>query len=435
MKIKSRADFEKLRLIVNDDSFNDSELVITGSFREENYSMMDIVIEGFREDILYVFMDFQCKSLIFNQKVRGVEFRSSIVVTDGVIVVENLELDKVNIALGIGSSKGLEFYIIDSNIQEMNIRGAGEIMSITITSCFVLKLLAENSEIGSLNFNGKSGKCEIVDAVVHANKVEVINTEGDCVFGKMRIQDFMCRSANLSNSVVDYLYFNRVRPELKRFFWAPKNVTTFEAESFNIGEMASSQLQPLLAASRVILHSISGIKEIKGDVIWPRKLYGQAQENQAVYRDIKERSTEKSKYDLASFYKRMELLSHFQHQKSIERKWYNKLELIFTMGLPYFASRFGTKLLRPIFLLLCFHLLLSIIMVGVSGQQYGLEFTGYFTWSSFFESLELYFYTILPTHRISYNGASLNTVVSFFMRLSSGIFIYHIILTSRRHLE
>ncbi|MHA7101740.1 hypothetical protein [Roseivirga pacifica] len=434
MKIKSIEDFESLKLKANDEDFDESELVVTGAFRGVNSQKLDIVFEGFREDITYVFMDFECGSVKFNQNVKGVEFRGDVIIADNTVLIQDAKLQILNIALGEGSSKKLNFQLNRMNIGEFNISGSHEIHSVILESCLVAKFIIDGSKIQSLSILGKNGKSVVGNAILDLKAVFSFSTWGGCSFTNLKIQDFNHGALKLNDSVVDCLLLNRVSLR-QGHFKAPKVVKTFEAESFDIGEMASSQLHPLVAAQTVILHSISGIKEIKGDVIWPRKLYGQPQENQEVYRGIKERATEEFKYDLASFYKRMELLSHFQHQKSIERKWYNKLELNLTMGLPYFASRFGTKLLRPIFLLLCFHLLLSIIMVGVSGQQYGLEFTGYFTWSFFFESLELYFYTILPTHRISYNGAFLNTVVSFFMRLSSGIFIYHIILTSRRHLE
>ncbi|MCF8276794.1 MAG: hypothetical protein K9J17_08675 [Flavobacteriales bacterium] len=106
--------------------------------------------------------------------------------------------------------------------------------------------------------------------------------------------------------------------------------------------------------------------------------------------------------------------------------WQNK----FLLWLGYHVSDHGQSFMRPLFWLFVFHMFFFLIAIAVGYN--GFYFTSNLEeWGATADFVGSYLYLLNPVHKLpDTHGGML--IVDFFMRLSSGFFIYHIIRASRK---
>jgi hypothetical protein len=99
------------------------------------------------------------------------------------------------------------------------------------------------------------------------------------------------------------------------------------------------------------------------------------------------------------------------------------------LWMMWLFSDHGQSFARPIAWLLGMHLVFFLIAIAVGYN--GFYFTPDHDWSAVWDFIGSYFFLLNPVHKLpDTNGGML--IVDFFMRLSSGFFIYHIIRASRK---
>tara|TARA_Y100000588_G_C14057856_1_gene840055 strand:+ start:329 stop:883 length:555 start_codon:yes stop_codon:yes gene_type:complete len=172
-------------------------------------------------------------------------------------------------------------------------------------------------------------------------------------------------------------------------------------------------------------------------------------ENQFGYRQLKLLAFNHGDYDRYAYYhlKEMQSFSSDEWKRLLKSredvqglstfwKWVGlNFDYFFKVFLPSKTSNFGQKLFRPVIILVLIHMSLNFLMISVSGNSQTIMWTGRFDWPSTLKGAELFFYTLLPTHSLNFEQMNLNPIVSFLMRLVSSIFIYQIVLASRRHIK
>ncbi len=171
------------------------------------------------------------------------------------------------------------------------------------------------------------------------------------------------------------------------------------------------------------------------EIQWPKELFGTHKQNQQGYKLIKDYMIEHGDYELESYYHSKELESYYKYQKGKVKGLKSRFDFSFKVGLPYAVSGFGQSLAQPLAWLLGLHIVFTYLMIVFSGDVLNLKPAFDISWEAFTEGAKYWAYSILPTHRLSYNGQMMNPIISLLMRISSSIFIYHIILASRKHLK
>jgi hypothetical protein len=102
------------------------------------------------------------------------------------------------------------------------------------------------------------------------------------------------------------------------------------------------------------------------------------------------------------------------------------------------VSHFGQNVWRPLLLLFISHLILFNLLL-VTIPELGLEFSSTPNWSDTWHGIDLFFYTILPTHTFNLTGYTtkapvfIGGAIDFIMRIASGYFIFYFITASRKY--
>lgn len=106
--------------------------------------------------------------------------------------------------------------------------------------------------------------------------------------------------------------------------------------------------------------------------------------------------------------------------------WQNK----FLLWLGYHVSDHGQSFIRPLIWLFIFHQFFFLIAIALNYN--GFYFTTNHDWSAVWDFIGSYFYLLNPVHKLPDASSGGMLILDFFMRLSSGFFIYHIIRASRK---
>lgn len=174
---------------------------------------------------------------------------------------------------------------------------------------------------------------------------------------------------------------------------------------------------------------------VLSNIDWPTKYKLQSKHSddknrhaslREAYRQLKHASNRNSNHiDALSFY-RNEMEAYREFMKgNHEAKWEDK----FILFISWIFSNHGQSFVRPIAWLLGMHVLLFSILLLTNYNHF--EFPATPTWSATLDGIGEYFSLLNPAHR-SPNMKGIQLFIDFFMRLSSGFFIYHIIRASRK---
>jgi len=143
------------------------------------------------------------------------------------------------------------------------------------------------------------------------------------------------------------------------------------------------------------------------------------------YRQLKHSAVKNSNHiDALAFYRNeLDEYTFLAHHEDV------KAEDQFILFISSLFSNHGQSFTRPIAWLLGMHLVFFLFAVGLNYN--GFYFTTDHEWSATADLVGSYFYLLNPVHKLpDASGGML--ILDFFMRLSSGFFIYHIIRASRK---
>ena len=171
------------------------------------------------------------------------------------------------------------------------------------------------------------------------------------------------------------------------------------------------------------------------NIIWPKgfKLYSYVEEPTEAHRSLKE-TYKQLKQAMIRDGNYMDALAFYHNEMEEYRAFVKGNDLVkgedkFILFISWLFSNHGQSFVRPLAWLLGMHLLFFFIAIGLNYNDF--YFTWPHEWASTWGLVGSYFYLLNPVHKLpDVSGGML--ILDFFMRLSSGFFIYHIIRASRK---
>ena len=140
-------------------------------------------------------------------------------------------------------------------------------------------------------------------------------------------------------------------------------------------------------------------------------------------------------FSRSEYYHSKAMTEFYQLELSKKKSLSDWPDFILKVWLPHFTSRFGQKVARPVFLLLYIHTVAVALLIIIQGLDFGIELSRTSINTNLYKAVNLWAYTILPTHRLAYEGGTIIPIISLMMRIVNSILIYQIVQASRKHLK
>lgn len=372
------------RFSISDSQIREIKFKLISSFKSvyfENLNCERFDLEGLNsttQDIpLSTFYRCSVNSIWFGVPLGDIKIRQSDVssfVTNSRIA--NVELDEVN-----SPEFSIDNQYIIPKVSELQISGGKELY---VRDCFFDKVRVEGPKSISLNLLSSQ-------------------------FGSMILSDISIPKDK--GAIVDLEVVNEIIMSDVNFFNCLFEKTNLDCQKAIIRDCLLNDVKSL-------------------ETRWPNQLESDPIVNLRGYRSLSILMKSWGEYSKSDYYRFKELETNLIVQKAKRKSFWGHFDHFFTLKIPYFTSRYGNSLSRPVGQLLLVHLLFTIIMfLNITGFQeiYDRLLAGN---PQFFN---LYAYTILPTHKLSFEGVYLNPIISLFMRIVSAFYLYQIVLVSRKH--
>jgi hypothetical protein len=304
-------------------------------------------------------------------------------------------------------------------------------------------IIPHSLQINRLNLTNIGLKKKVRSAEICFNFIQTIILENN------KFETLLLKNNNrallncdLSNNSIDNLIFEDFHLPSNFKLSNPnevenKSIANVKLINIRFKHLASSKYLNYLLSSPHIIIENTPFDDLKSglSINWPLKLYGSPTDLKKTYKSIKEYIVENDdNHDLESHFEAKRLEEYYKEMIAKTSHVGDKFDLFFKLGIPLWISSFGTKLYKPILWLLSMHLIMTKVMFDFLSNNNPQNLIDLSVLENQNQMADLFFFTLLPTHSLSYHSFELSPVISFFMRLVNGIFIYHIVLASRKHL-
>lgn len=272
----------------------------------------------------------------------------------------------------------------------------------------------------------KFGSIELRGGVCNVLMIQETDFKEEMVIVEVGLGSLSCERLNLINSYSLFADLRHVGP-LPGVF------------SFYYCEMGNLKFSNCDFEKEVILdieHSnFERCKSIGSK--WTTNFRGDIKNLTFGYFEIRKMFLNSNEFELAEKYWSLGMSQYFQQERRRLKEGKGlteKLDFWVKIGLPWYTSRFGKSFIQPFLILFSLHIILTLILIAFQGKELGVWFSTVPDWEGTLKGIELWTYTILPTHRLSFNGGNISPIFSLVMRIVSGVLIYQMVLASRKHI-
>jgi hypothetical protein len=322
----------------------------------------------------------------------------------------------------------------DINLSELKIseRSAPEFESVTCKGKFWI-----SSEAAIPLLYIWDGSYNSINA---ANQVVNLNIQGKAR-NTVKIGTLGLSSHNLpstvfiQNATIDHLIMDHISGKETSFELYDVAITTSWDLSYSMpSDLRTSNMS--LSNCSVCFDSTLLSNCVFSNISWPNKkrlfsnVYPKKERNKSLreaYRQLKQAMLKDgNNIDALAFY-RNELEEYRAFVKgNRDVKWEDK----FILFISWIFSDHGQSFARPVVWLLGMHWGLFLVAIGLNYNSF--RFTWPNDWNATINVVGSYFYLLNPVHMLPDTTSGGMRILDFFMRLSSGFFIYHIIRASRK---